>query len=195
MFLPYTQAPAGAWDVLQRSMVLVLRAVYPETYTPLMRSAVASVDPSLPLYDVRTMDKALVDSAAARIFYLRLTLLLAASGLGLAALGIYGVIAYFVTQRTPEIGLRLALGADRREVVRMVVTHALRMSLAGIVIGLLAAPMLTRVMATFLYAVEPTDLQTFFSVAVILLGTSLLAAWIPAAKAAKVDPNVALRFE
>jgi putative ABC transport system permease protein len=141
------------------------------------------------------MGRALVDSAAARVFYLRLTLFLALTGLGLATLGIYGVIAYFVTQRTPEIGLRLALGANRREVVRMVVSHAMRLSLAGIAIGLLAAPMLTRVMRTFLYEVEPTDPPTLFAVAGLLVVTSLLASCVPAARAARVDPNIALRFE
>lgn len=197
MFLPYTQAPTGSWEVFQRSMVLVVRSAedWPETYAAAMRRAVSAVDPSIPLYDMRTMERLVVNLTAPRRFYMRLILLLAATGLGLATLGIYGVIAYFVTQRTPEIGLRLAIGAERREVVRMVVGHGLRMSLAGIVIGLLAALMFTRVMTSLLYDVQPTDPQTFLSVAGLLVVTSVVASLVPAATAARVDPLVALRYE
>jgi predicted permease len=197
MFLPYTQAPSGSWDAFQRSMVLVLRTGedWPETYAAQMRRAVRAVEPSIPLYDVRTMEAVFVNVTATRRFYMRLVWLLAATGLGLATLGIYGVIAYFVTQRTPEIGLRLAIGAERREVVRMVIGHGLRMSMAGLLIGLAAALMLTSGTTRLLYDVEPTDPLTFLSVAGLLLVTSLVASLLPAAKAARVDPLVALRYE
>jgi putative ABC transport system permease protein len=141
------------------------------------------------------MEQVVVNVTATRRFYMRLILLLAATALGLATLGIYGVIAYFVTQRTPEIGLRLAIGAERREVVGMVIGHGLKISLAGIVIGLAAALMLSRVMTSLLYEVEPTDPQTLLAVAGLLVVTSCVASWVPAAKAARVDPLVALRFE
>lgn len=197
LFLPYTQAPVGAWNAFQRSMVLVVRASenWPETYVPVMRRAVRDVDASIPLYEVRTMENVFVAVTAPRRFYLRLVLMLAGTGLALAMLGIYGVIAYFVTQRTPEIGLRLAMGAARLEVVRMVIGQAIRMALIGIVIGGPAALMLTGVMSTLLYEVEPTDPMTFVAVAALLVLTTLLASLIPSAKAARVDPLVALRHE
>jgi ABC-type antimicrobial peptide transport system permease subunit len=141
------------------------------------------------------MEAVFVNVTATRRFYMRLVWLLAATGLGLATLGIYGVIAYFVTQRTPEIGLRLAIGAERREVVRMVIGHGLRMSMAGLLIGLAAALMLTSGTTRLLYDVEPTDPLTFLSVAGLLLVTSLVASLLPAAKAARVDPLVALGYE
>ena len=197
IFLPYTQAPSGSWDVYQRSMVLVVRTSndWPDGYVPVMRRAVSRIDSSIPLYDVRTLDRTFVDLTATRRFYLRLVLLLASVGLGLATLGIYGVIAYFVTERTPEIGLRMALGAERVGVVRMVLGHSLKIALAGILIGLAAALALTRAMTGLLYDVGPTDLQTFVSVAVLLVATSLAASWLPAMRAASVDPLVALKCE
>jgi predicted permease len=197
IFLPYTQAPSGSWDVYQRSMVLVVRTSndWPDGYVPVMRRAVSRIDSSIPLYDVRTLDRTFVDLTATRRFYLRLVLLLASVGLGLATLGIYGVIAYFVTERTPEIGLRMALGAERVGVVRIVLGHSLKIALAGILIGLAAALALTRAMTGLLYDVGPTDLQTFVSVAVLLVATSLAASWLPAMRAASVDPLVALKCE
>jgi putative ABC transport system permease protein len=197
LFIPYTQAPIGAWNAFQRSMVLVVRTSegWPETYVPLMRRAVRDVDASIPLYDVRTMENIFVDLTASRRFYMRLVLVLAATGLGLAMLGIYGVIAYFVTVRTSEIGLRLAMGAERGEVTRMVIGHSIRTALIGIAIGVPAALMLTHVMTSLLYEVAPTDPMTFVAVAVLLVVTSLIAAAIPSARAARVDPLVALRYE
>jgi putative ABC transport system permease protein len=115
--------------------------------------------------------------------------------LGLALLGLYGVIAYFVTQRTPEIGLRLAVGASKRDVVRMVIGQALRLVMVGILIGIPAALALTGVMGTLLFEIEPTDPITFVSVATVLVLTGLAAAMIPSVKAARVDPLVALRHE
>jgi putative ABC transport system permease protein len=160
-----------------------------------MRRAVRDVDASIPLYEVRTMENVVVAVTAPRRFYLRLVLMLAGTGLALAMLGIYGVIAYFVTQRTPEIGLRIAMGAGRPEVVRMVIGQAVRMALIGIVIGVPAALMLTGVMSTLLYEIEPTDPMTFVAVAALLVLTTILASLVPSARAARVDPLVALRHE
>jgi putative ABC transport system permease protein len=197
LFIPYTQAPSGAWIVYQRSMALVVRSAenWPETYVPAMRRAVRDVDPSIPLYDVRTMESAFMAVTATRRLSMQFVLVLAASGLGLALLGLYGVISYFVSQRTPEIGLRLAVGAGKRDVVRMVIAQALRLAIIGLVIGIPAAFALTRVMTTLLFEIEPTDPITFASVAILLVATSLAAATIPSMKAARVDPLVALRHE
>jgi ABC-type antimicrobial peptide transport system permease subunit len=129
------------------------------------------------------MDSANLGSGASRRFSTQLLSLLALTGLGLATMGLFGVVNYFVTQRTAEIGLRLALGAERRDVVRMVVGHGLWISLPGIVIGLGAALSLTRVITSLLYEVKPTDPQTFVAVAVLVVVTILLALG-PAARAA-----------
>jgi putative ABC transport system permease protein len=197
LFLPYTQAPEGAWNAFQRSMALLVRSRenWPETYVPAMRQAVRDVDQTVPLFAVRPMESVFVDATANRRFYLRLVLVLAASGLGLALLGIYGVVSFVVTQRTPEIGLRLAIGADRREVVALVIGQAVRMTAIGLAIGIPSALMLTRGMTTVLFDIQATDPLTFFSVALLLVGTSVAAAIIPAARAARVDPLVALRHE
>ena len=197
LFMPYTQAPSGAWNAFQRSMVLVLRPRegWPEGFAPHLKTAVAGVDPSAPLYDVRTMEGIVVAATAGRRFYLRLILLLAATGLGLAVLGVYGVIAYFVTERTGEIGLRMAIGARRPEVVRMVVARGLRLALLGVAVGVPGALLLTRLISNLLYGVGPTDPLTFVSVASLLIVTSVLASLVPAAKAARVDPLHALRHE
>ena len=197
LFLPYTHAPAVAWTTFQRSMVLVLRAAedWPETYAPQLRRAVAAIDPSVPLYDVRTMDGIVLSVTANRRFYLRLILLLAATGLGLAVLGVYGVIAYFVAERTGEIGLRMAIGAQRAQVVGMVVTQGLRLALLGVAIGVPAALLVSRLIRNLLYGIEPSDPMTFASVAGLLLFTGLAASLVPAVRAARVDPLRALRHE
>ena len=197
LFIPYTQAPLGAWDAFQRSMALVVRSGenWPETYMPAIRQAVRDTDSSVPLYDVRTMEGVVVAVTASRRFYMRLVLMLGATGLFLAMLGIYGVIAYFVSQRTPEIGLRLAVGAGRPDVVRMVVRQALRVAMVGLIIGVPSALLFTDMMDALLYEIEPTDPLTFAGAALIVLATSLLASLIPSVRAARVDPLVALRHE
>jgi putative ABC transport system permease protein len=197
LFLPYTQAPVGAWTAFQRSMALILGSTdnWPETYVPAIRQALRGVDPGIPLFAVRTMESVFVQATASRRFYLRLVLVLAVSGLGLALLGIYGVVSFVVTQRTPEIGLRLAIGAERREVVAMVIGQALRMTAIGLAIGIPAALMLTRGMTAVLFDTQATDPLTFVSVTFLLVVTSAAAAVVPASRAARVDPLVALRHE
>ena len=160
-----------------------------------MRRAVSAIDASLPLYEVRTMESLFVNVTASRRFYMQLIILLALTGLGLATLGMYGVIAYSVTARTPEIGLRMAMGAERRKVVRLVLGQGFQVALAGIAIGLVSALMFTRLMRTLLYEVEPTDPMTFASVAALLILITLLASLIPSYRAARVDPIVALKYE
>src|SRR6185503_12734577 len=162
LFLPFTQPPALAWNAFQRSMALVARtSTDPAAHAPAVRRVVRSIDPSLPLYDVMTMDEALGADGAGPRFNTWLLSLLAAAGLVLAAVGIYGVIAYFVTQRTSEIGLRLALGATPGSVLLMVVRRGATLALAGITIGLVAALAATRMVTTLLFETTPTDLPTY----------------------------------
>jgi putative ABC transport system permease protein len=141
------------------------------------------------------MEQALSDSIAPRRFNLYLLATFAAAALSLSLIGIYGVIAYSVERRTHEIGVRMVLGAQRGEVVRMVVRQGLGISLAGIVIGMIAASGLTRLMESLLYDVKPTDPMTLTAVAFVLSTAALAACWVPALRAALVDPVIALRFE
>jgi predicted permease len=191
LFLPYTQPPVGAWAAFQGSMAIVVRvgvADDPASYAPALRRSVRSVDSSLPLFDVQTMEQALGADAAGVRFNTVLLSLLAALGLLLAAIGIYGVIAYFVTQRTPEIGIRLALGASPGSVLLMVVRRGTVLAVTGIAIGLIAARDLTRLVTTLLFGVTPTDPLTYAAGAFALLTIALLACVVPALRAVRVNP-------
>jgi putative ABC transport system permease protein len=160
-----------------------------------LRKLISGIDRTAPIHDVMTMEQALADSIAPRRFHLFLLGTFAAIALLLALVGIYGVMSYSVTQRTQEIGVRMALGAQRNEVVRMVVRQGLGISLVGIAAGLIAAAGLTRFIAGLLYEVKPQDPFVFVAVAVILAATAVLASWGPALRAALVDPVMALRCE
>jgi putative ABC transport system permease protein len=160
-----------------------------------LRKLVAGIDHTPPIFDVMTMEEALTDSIAPRRFNLCLLGTFAGVALLLAITGIYGVIAYSVAQRTQEIGVRMALGAQRNEVVRMVVRQGFGIAFAGIAAGLIAAAGLTRFIASLLYGVEPHDPSVFVAVALALGVTALLASWGPALRAALIDPVIALRYE
>jgi ABC-type antimicrobial peptide transport system permease subunit len=190
LFLPYTQPPPTAWDnPFQRSMALVVRT--DGEAAPLaasLRRAVSSVDPSVPLFVVRTMEEALGLQTRSARFTTSLLALLAGAGILLAAVGIYGVIAYFVTQRTAEIGLRMALGASQGSVLLLVIRHAAALAVAGIVIGLAGALAVTRLVATMLFEVTATDPATYVFGAMGLLVVALLACAVPAMRAVRVNP-------
>ncbi len=156
---------------------------------------VRSVDPDQPIYDVSSLKHRLSESLAPRRFNMELLGIFAFIALALAVVGIYGVMAFSVTRRTHEIGIRMALGAEKRDVLKMVIGQGLKLALVGVAIGIAGALALTRFLSTLLYGVKPTDPLTFIAVSLILIAVALLACYIPARRAAKVDPMVALRYE
>ena len=166
----------------------------PRTLLPAIQRAVGSVDPTLALLRVRTLDEILSASVASRRFNMLLLTSFAALALVLALIGVYGVVAHAAVQRTREIGIRVALGAQRRSVESLIVRDALRWTLPGLLIGLTAAWASSRVMASMLFNVTPTDPLTFVSVGVIMLLVSVLASYAPARRTASIDPLVALRM-
>ncbi|HKC85430.1 MAG TPA: FtsX-like permease family protein, partial [Blastocatellia bacterium] len=170
-------------------------AADPAGLSAAIRREIHSLDPQLPLYNVRPMERIIDDSVAAQ----RLSTLLfggfAALALAMAAIGIYGVMSYAVAQRTHEIGIRVALGARTRDVLKLVVTQGMKPALAGIAIGLAASFGLTRLMKSLLFDVSATDPLTFVVITLLLTAIGLLACWIPARRATKVDPMAALRTE
>jgi putative ABC transport system permease protein len=177
-------------------MFLVLRsAIDPASLTPAVRDAVASIDKDQPVFSVNTMKQLVDASVATRHITLVLLGLFSGLALLLAAIGIYGVISYSVQQRTHEIGIRMALGAQRRDVLRLVVGQGVRLAALGIAIGIAAAFGLTRLMASLLFGVGAYDPVAFMAAALLLLLVAIAACYIPARRAIAVDPMVALRYE
>jgi len=160
-----------------------------------IRSAVHDVDPSQPVADLRTMDQRITLSMGPRRSAVSLLSVFAAMALILAAVGLFGLIRYNVMQRTQEIGVRMAIGASRKDILRMVLGESLRLALLGVIGGLIAAFALTRVLSSLLYGVSATDPLTFAGTALALTLVALLASWVPAWRATRVDPLVALRYE
>jgi putative ABC transport system permease protein len=160
-----------------------------------LRVQVQSVDPTIPVFGAETLNQMVSDSLAIRRFTMEMVSLFAGAALLLSGLGIYGTISYVVSERTQEIGIRLALGAHRGDISRMVLCDGLRMAIAGTAVGLVGALIVSRLMAGLLYGVRPTDPATFVGVAILLIGIALLACYIPARRAMRVDPLVALRYE
>ncbi|HZM89265.1 MAG TPA: ABC transporter permease [Blastocatellia bacterium] len=178
------------------SMTLVIRtAGDPKALIGAARDQIRALDKDLPPYNVKTMDEAVYESLVRERFTTLLLIVFAGLALTLAAIGIYGVMSYAVNQRTHEIGIRVALGAQTRDIFKQVIGRAMRLAAAGIALGLAASIALTRLMASLLYGVSTTDPLTFASIAIVLLGVSLLASYIPARRATKVDAMIALRYE
>jgi putative ABC transport system permease protein len=175
--------------------IAVKTAGEPTALVPPLRQLLADLDPSLPMFRVRSLEQLSADAVAQPRLFLTLLGLFAAVAILLAAIGIYGVLAQGVSQRTREIGLRLALGAERRIVLRMVVGQALRLAVAGLGIGLALALGLGRLLRSLLFGVEPEDALTYVAVTVGLAGVALVASIVPALRAARVDPIAALRSE
>jgi putative ABC transport system permease protein len=153
------------------------------------------MDPDLPVVDLMTMEEIVSQSVWQNRLYAILFTAFAVIALLLAAVGIYGVMSYSVTQRTQEIGIRMALGAQLKDVMQLVVKGGLVLSLIGVAVGVAGALALTRLLRTLLFGVTPTDAGTFIAVSLMLLFVALLACFIPARRATKVDPLVALRYE
>jgi putative ABC transport system permease protein len=190
VYVPYTQSTS-----LRSIDILIRAAGGPSAISGSARALVAGVDPNLPVYGVETLEQALADSIAPRRFQLLLLGAFALTALALALIGIYGVMTYAVAQRTQEIGVRMALGAGRGEVVRMVVGQGMLTAGAGMAAGIAAAFGLTRLIRGLLYEVPPADPWTFAAVAAALGAAVLAACWLPARRAAAVDPAIALRYE
>ncbi|HLM57074.1 MAG TPA: FtsX-like permease family protein, partial [Pyrinomonadaceae bacterium] len=186
-YVPYRQEPERYMEVVARTA--------PGAGAEALRGAVKAVDREQYVPEVSPMAKFLTDSVARRRFQMLLLGLFAAAALVLAAVGIYGVMSYAVTQRTHEIGVRLALGAEGGDVLRMVVGQGLWLALAGVGVGLLAGLGLARAISGLLYGVSPADPLTFASVSLLLLGVALFSCVVPAWRATRVDPMVALRHE
>ena len=160
-----------------------------------MRGEVQQLDRNLPLTNVYTLDEILSLSLWAPRMGAMLLAVFAGLSLVLAVIGIYGVMAYSVNQRTREIGIRMALGASRREVLQLVVLQAVRLISAGLLVGLLLAFGATQLIKTLLYSVSAVDVVTFVAVPLVLAAAALVATWLPALRATHIDPNVALRYE
>jgi putative ABC transport system permease protein len=192
-YLPASQVPDVAWDWIQRTMYVAVRTpAGPETMALPLRKVVRDVAPGVPMFDIRTMEQRLGASLATARFNTLLLALLGAIGVVLAAVGIYGVMAYFVTRRTREIGVRMALGATRGDVMALVVRQAAWPVVLGIGAGVVVSAVVTRVLVTQLFSVKPHDPLTFAVVAAGLAGVALLASLVPALRAASVDPTKAL---
>jgi putative ABC transport system permease protein len=192
LYLPVSQADDSIYVLRDW---LVRANGDPITIASSIRAAMREVDPDLPVSRLRSLEQVRNISVAPQRFNLSLFGLFAALALVLAAVGIYGVMAYSVAQRTREIGIRMALGAQRREVMKLVLGQGVRHAALGVILGLAGAFALSRLMASVLYGVRPTDPITFAGVTLIVAGVALLACYIPARRAMRVDPIVALRYE
>ncbi|HKR23420.1 MAG TPA: FtsX-like permease family protein, partial [Pyrinomonadaceae bacterium] len=181
----------------QRIMTLSTRTsgVEPETLTAAVTNAIHEIDKDLPVAEVATFESLLARESSPRRFNAVLFAIFASLALVLAVTGVYGVLSYSVSQRTHEVGIRMALGAGRRDVLRLFMGHGMKLVFVGLVIGLAGAFALTRLMSSLLFGVSTTDTLTFVSVAIGLVIVGLFACYIPARRATKVDPLVALRYE
>jgi putative ABC transport system permease protein len=188
LYFPYEQ---NTWS---GGRFVVRTTVAPSTLAAALRREVMSVDKDQPVVDVKPLTEMISESVAQPRFYMILLGAFSAVGLVLALVGIYGVVSYAVTERTHEIGVRLALGARPLNVMRMVLGQGLRLTLVGVAVGLAASFALTRVLSTLLYGVSATDAATFVAIPLLLLATATLASYVPARRATRVDPCVALRL-
>ena len=191
IYVPFQQERGG----FVRFVSFVARTATPASVVEGIRAEIRRAAPDLPIQSTVTMDEAVAASVAPPRFRMWLLVLFATTATLIATCGIYGLMAYAVTQRRREIGVRMALGAERRDVLRLVLTRALRIVGAGLIVGLAGAVAVTRVLQTFLFGVTPTDPIAFTIVTLLLMAVGLMAAWLPARRATRIDPCAALRAE
>jgi putative ABC transport system permease protein len=187
LYLPFPQLPWGNMNLLVRT------AVAPQSMISAIRAQIAAVDPDQPVTKIQTVEEIMNDSRSQPRFTMLLLGAFSATALALAVIGIYGVLSYSVAQRRQEFGIRLALGAEQADILRLVVRHGIMLTITGIAIGLLAALLLTRLMSSMLYKVGTLDLATFLLTPLLFLAIALLASYLPARGATKVNPIEALR--
>ncbi len=189
IYLPYRQWP-------MQSMTVVMKTTTPpELLVAAVRQEIRAIDPNLPVSNIGSLEKIIAESISQPRFYMLLLGIFAAVALLLAAIGIFGVLSYAVSQRTREIGIRMALGAPGRTVVRLILRQAMMLVLSGVAAGTIAALLLSQTMTKMLFSVTPTDPVTFGGVAAVLVGVALVASYLPARRATRVDPIVALRAQ
>jgi ABC-type antimicrobial peptide transport system permease subunit len=191
IYAPFQQDRSG----FVRFVSFVARTTTPSGVAEGIRAEIRRAAPDLPIESTVTMDEAVAASVAQPRFRTVLVVLFATAATLIATCGLYGLMAYAVTQRRREIGVRMALGADRDDVLRLVLTRALRVVVAGVIVGLVGAVGVTRVLQTFLFGVTPTDPIAFTIVTLLLMAVGLMAAWLPARRATRIDPCAALRAE
>ena len=192
IYVPYTQKP---WPSLLSMQVALRTTSDLAVSTGFARDAVRSVDPDLPLANVRMLEEIVSESMTQPRFSMLLVTIFGALAVALAAVGMYGVIAYSVTQRTQEIGIRMALGASRSDILKMIIGQSARFAAAGVLIGIAAALAVTPMIRSFLFGVPPSDPLTFAGVSLLLIGVALLASYIPARRAMRLNPTIALKYD
>jgi putative ABC transport system permease protein len=200
LYVPFAQAPKTAGEGIAGSLNIVVRGAPSgfkdaQALAYVVRRETQAVDPEVPASNIRTMDQYLTKAVAAQRFNLWLLAIFAGAALLLAATGLYGVMSYAVTQRAREIALRMALGAQPGNVLRLIVGQGMKLAMLGVAVGLAAALALTRLMARLLFNVSATDPATFAFIVLLLTAVALLACYLPARRATRVNPIVALQNE
>jgi putative ABC transport system permease protein len=190
MYLPRTQIPFGIMSLVLRTSVS-----NPSALTSAIRKELSAIDPAIPLTNVKVFDEYVSRSLARPRFNALLLSIFAGTALLLTAIGIYGVMAYSVAQRTNEIGIRIALGAAKSNIFRLVVGQAMTLVAISVVIGVVGAFAATRLLSSLLFGVSANDPLTFAAIVVLISAVAFIAAWLPARRAASVDPVIALRAE
>jgi ABC-type antimicrobial peptide transport system permease subunit len=194
LYVPFEQTPPTGFTPV--NMNIVVRSTLPmESLAPSIREIVTAADPTLPIVNMRTMDDVFSQSVVRPRFLAQLLSIFGALSLVLAAIGTYGILSYAVTERRHEIGIRMALGADRGSVLGMVLGQGMSVTALGLVVGIAGSLLLTRLVSTLLFEVRPTDPLTFAAVALFVTVIAVFACLIPARRATRVDPMVVLRDE
>jgi predicted permease len=195
-YLATSQVPDQLVPLIASNLAVVMRtAGSPGAQSDAIRHAIGQINSQAAVYAIVTMDGIISDRLSSERFSMILMAIFAGLALIMASVGIYGVTSYVTSQRTHEIGIRMALGAERSDVLKLVIGHGLKLALVGVIVGIAGALALTRFLASLLYGVKPTDPLTFVAVSLILTAVAMLACYIPARRAARIDPNVALRYE